>query len=78
MVSSWLTPSFQSSILPIFHRVFLFGGPLLQPLIVGGAADPVPGLFVVEEWNTPAIVLVVLPHEFGIRFIMPDLELLNS
>jgi len=73
--------SFWLPIIPLFHYSnipwVLFGGPLLQPLIVGGAADPVPGLFVVEEWDPPAVALVILPHEFGIGLIMPDLELLN-
>jgi len=66
-------PSFHYSNIPWV----LFGGPLLQPLIVAGAADPVPGLFVVEEWDTPAVAFVTLPHEFGIGLIMPDLELIN-
>ena len=53
----------------------LFQRPLLQPLIVCRATDPLSGLLVEEEWNAATIAFVIFSHQFGIDLIMPDLKL---
>ena len=65
-----ILPCFHDSIIPV-----LFQRPFLQPLIICRAADPFTGFLVEEEWNTSAVPLIILPHQFGIGFIMQDLKL---
>jgi hypothetical protein len=69
------------SIIPLFHHSIIpsvsFGGPLLQPLEVCFAADPFPRLLIEEERDTATVAFVILSHQFGIRVMMPNFELLH-
>jgi len=49
----------------------LFDGPFLQPLVVGGPADPFSCLLIEKKGDASAVAFVIFLHPFRIGFVMP-------
>ena len=65
-------------IIPLLHysnTPVLFEGPLFQAFVIRVTTDPFSALLIVEEWDTATVALVVIAHQFSVRFIVPDLQL---
>ncbi len=56
-------------------KLHLFQCPLLQSVVICLAADPLSRFLIEEERDRTAIAFVKFPHERGVGFVMPYLEL---
>ncbi len=55
----------------------LLQSPRFKSLIIRFSADPLPRLFIEEEWNPAAVTLVILFHKLGICLVMPHFDSCN-